>query len=701
MIDPKVPLFQRRMFEDFIGFMRSEWEAGRRILIHCNKGESRSPTLAILFLSKVLYRLTAESFDHAADEFEVLTQERYRPSAGIDQWMREHWDDFLGGRRLPSMDKPPSEPVRPVLPAITPEAGAQLVRSNPLIHFAGFTQIETKEHVWQNPLPNALQYDIAAAYQFCLEEGIACRLIILKPRQVGCSTFCGEVCYHHMRRVQSDMIIMGDVAKRTEKVWTMFQDIEKRDTFGWDSTIVVSNTEKIRFSYADGSEGLVEHDTALDPKAGISGTRQVVWLTEAARYMKTGGRDKKVITAVLNSLPNAKNTICMAESTAEGAHGWFYETHQGAVSLEDRRKGVIGNGWIKVFAPWFAFQEHQLECRPENADYFDGDLDERERRGIDLYQWSDQQIAWRRMKIKADCANDSRMFDQDFPEDPQSCFLASGRPRFDLDAIAKLEKVARVTHGLAETGVLEINGSAVNFMPRGTEDWLWCCERPTPGCAYIGFVDPCMGEQSEGSLFPDAHAPGILRAGYFDERQVWHNTRLVAAMDVPNGCRWPDEVLAERMKRLLDWYGGCMVVPEIGNGLGVLNELRRQGCQIYQREKMDRMRPGEKLEVVGWETNKDTRPIVVNAMANFIRERRIDLSYQPAIEELKTFIINDRGRAEAKSGCHDDWPMGIGIGLANIELAQVLMPPVVFSLGEHGDAANALPCSGMSSAAFS
>jgi hypothetical protein len=701
MIDPSTPLFQREMFDSFIEFMRHAWEEGRKILIHCNQGESRAPTLAILFLAKVLYRITAASFDEAADEFELLTNCQYRPGKGLDEWMRKNWHEFKGGRRFPSMNIPEVE--APKIPDMTAEIGIEMVRNSPLVHFAGFTEIEDKEHVWRTPIPNILQFSISDAYQYCLDNSIPIRLIILKPRQVGCSTYCAAVCYHHIRRFKFDMIMMGDVAKRTEKVWQMFQDIPKHDNFQWDTAIIKSNTEKIVFQMDDGSEAVVEHDTALDPKAGISGTRQIVWLTEAARYMKNSGRDKKVITAVLNSLPDKPNTLCAAESTAEGASGWFYETWQDAVTLEQRKKGVVGNGWIKVFAAWFYFPEHKLARTADNADYFSSDLDHRERRGIDLYNWSPEQIAWRRMKIKKDCANDVRMFDQDFPEDAESCFLASGRPKFNLDVLSRWEKVARVSYGIAETGVLEKGErGGINFMPRGDSDnWLWVKERPAAGCSYIAFLDPCQGEQSEGSLFPDAHAGGILRQGYFDDRGRWRKPRLVAAIDVPTGCRWDDALYAERMRMLLDWYGGCEIIPETGNGLGMLNELRRAGCRIYQREKMDNVHPNERINVIGWETNKDTRPIVVNAITNYVSEDALDCEFMPAIVELKTFIVTDRGRAEAKPGCHDDWVMGIGIGLANIERATMYMPPAVFtSLHSDTDAGDISLRSGLGLAAF-
>lgn len=693
MIDPPLPMFKRRMFEDFLHFARQQWEAGRPMLIHCNKGQSRAPTLALLFMAKVLGKLRNTSFDDAWLDFEVFSGEPYTPGEGLELWMRAHWGELDGGQPLPSMagasEAAQGRGMQPAGMAQAPDAAMpadvdsniSIIRSIPLIHFSLFTRIEDKEHTWIKPEPNSLQFDIDEAYTWCMENNLPCRLIILKPRQVGCSTKCAHTCYHHIRRFKSDMVVIGDKAERTKKVFGIFNDISGHDGFAqrWDSEYHY-DTLKGKFTYKDGSEGLVEHDTALDPKAGISGTRQIVWLTEAARYRKTNNLDKKVITAVLNSLANVPRSLGIAESTPEGASGWYYETFQGAVTLEDRKKGIVGNGWIKVFAPWFAFAEHCLKRTNANLSYFKDDLDARERRGILLYSWTAGQIAWRRMKIKKDCANDVRMFDQDFPEDPESCFLASGRPRFDMDKLTKFEARAKILHHTAEMGAVERSENGeVGFVPKTDGGaWLWMIERPKFGCRYLSFIDPCTGAQNEGSPFPDAHAAGVWRAGYMEENR-WHKPRLVAAIDVPNGCRWEDSMISERLKDLADLYGGCMVVPETGNGLGVLYGLQQHKATVYERQKMDSMYPdGAGLRIAGWETTSDTRPIVVNALADAIAGETVEVEYLPAIHEWKTVVIKDRGKAEAKSGCHDDWAMGPAIGLQCLNYAKTLLPPQRF-----------------------
>lgn len=1026
MIDPPVPLFQRAMFDSFLRYARDRWVEGRPVVIHCNKGQSRAPILAMLFMAKTL-KVLPDNFDEAWDGFEKLCP--LAPGQGIEDWMRAHWSEIaprpLTGGNAAAEGRTFEEYLPPDYSGATPAELSMLVQGCPIVHFSTHVTIEDKEHNFITPVPNVYQMRANEAYEICLERGIPPRLMGLKPRQVGSSTFFGHICYHHSRRFKVNGMIIGDEASRTVKLWDMFTGYKDRDTFPWDSTVSY-NTERCTFTYADGSTGEWEHDTANDPKAGIGGTRQAMLYTEAARYSKTGQRtDTKVITASLASLANNAQSLAIMESTADGANGYFYRNWQGAVSLADFRAGKYGNGWVKIFAAWFEFKEHVLPHRADTEQYFAEDLDDREKKGVQLYRWTMAQIAWRRYKIAAECDNDPRIFDQDYPEDEQSCiegstkvgtargivpirdvqvgdrltngtvvakrcngtkplvcvetsfgfrvtctadhliatadgcfaradscagkkiklavpnfagathrrtwkqfgavdcsleitptwarligyymgdgcfynqclevccdrkdgdvvqdvirciteifgkpqtktgnggnctvvrisrsrfddlfdglglvetnpkahskfkrkvcvpdviwqsprhivreflsalfeadgwqsktrnnvkffakdaafcadvqllllgfgiqsnlhrvekvvkdrtypgcelvlhtlaarkfaeeigfisarkrtppapikssgrrpvdyalsdtvvsvtpsgegevfdlqmsdepcfdaggikvhncFLSSGRPRFNQEGMTRLELMAKGGHGLADRGVLTGEKLNVTFTPQKEDAWLWVREQPRDGSRYIAFIDPCSGEQSMGAKRPDAHAAGIIRAAEIDTSGTFRPAELVCCIDVPGGCRWDDSLIAQRTVMMANLYGGCMVVPEIGNGLGVLSKLREFGANVYQREKFDAIQPGKKHQVAGWDTNSGTRDLVVGAMADAIREQEkgFDCCYQPAVEEMQTFVVDDRGKACAKAGQHDDWVLGCGIGLCCIRFASV------------------------------
>jgi hypothetical protein len=88
LIDPTEPLFQMESFEAFFRFVDREIEE-RDVLIHCNKGESRSPSLALLYMAKRLGLLPNESYKAAATSFEE--QFPYSPSQGIRTWLSRNW----------------------------------------------------------------------------------------------------------------------------------------------------------------------------------------------------------------------------------------------------------------------------------------------------------------------------------------------------------------------------------------------------------------------------------------------------------------------------------------------------------------------------------------------------------------------------------------------------------------------------------
>lgn len=93
MIDPPVPLFMPPLFSEFLRFASAQWNGGKHVLIHCNQGESRAPSLALLFLAKVLGVLPVESFDSAREAYLALDPE-YSPGHGIQTYLREHWNDW-------------------------------------------------------------------------------------------------------------------------------------------------------------------------------------------------------------------------------------------------------------------------------------------------------------------------------------------------------------------------------------------------------------------------------------------------------------------------------------------------------------------------------------------------------------------------------------------------------------------------------
>jgi len=82
------------LFTEFLRFARQQWEDGKNPLIYFNHGLSKTPSLALLFLVKVVGALPSTSYQEAMEEFSKQLQD-YFPGAGICLYLRRNWGDVL------------------------------------------------------------------------------------------------------------------------------------------------------------------------------------------------------------------------------------------------------------------------------------------------------------------------------------------------------------------------------------------------------------------------------------------------------------------------------------------------------------------------------------------------------------------------------------------------------------------------------
>jgi hypothetical protein len=300
---------------------------------------------------------------------------------------------------------------------------AEMALGSPAVHFASCVTIHNKDNEVTRPVPNILQLRMSEVYELCMALGVPCRMIVCKPRQVGCSTFASHICYHHGMRWRSAGITISDKSANSQKLMMKVRDYGVVDRFPWG--IRQLKDTSMGLSWTNGTRW--EVDSAENWKAGIGDTRQVFHSSETAKWPKTGVKnDKRVMAAVLPSISKGRSVV-IAESTPEGANGWFYETWQEAVDVDEfleRRASGVDSGivWIKVFAAWFEFVEHQRKEKVKEHERVEMErsITEREvalrERGI---SW--EQLAWRRDMIRTECGGSEDIFDEYYPEDDVRC----------------------------------------------------------------------------------------------------------------------------------------------------------------------------------------------------------------------------------------------------------------------------------------
>ena len=467
-------------------------------------------------------------------------------------------------------------------------------------------------------------------------------------------------------------------------MWDMLHTYGEHDGFdGWPGKVrrMTASASAGHAEWTHGSTAWTE--TAGDKRAGQSKTPTIIHAEELAHWGRDGAaaNASDTMLALLNAVADIAGTYVFVSSTANGTGNWYYRTYTGAVSLADRKAGQRGNGWIRVFLPWHRSRWSRTTLTPAGAEAINASLTDAERRGVKLWGWLPEQIAWRREQIASKCDGDEGKFAQEQPPDEVECFLTSGRPVFHLEGMARLEALVKVAK--PKIGYLAEAATGLRFFEGEQDGWLVVWEEPISGCSYLGALDTCRHEQAEGAKDPDAHSFWMLRASFRNDKGEEVNTR--AACRIRHPCRWDAAVLAEKIVLALKWYGDPMIVPEANQGLDVIDKLREAGCHIYRRKLFDRLNPGKTRKIIGWETTEKTRPLIVTALQEAIREEALDLECPIAVRQLRTFERNPRGKACAAAGQHDDDVISLGIGLVCIGSARRMPESEPLHFGHYGD----------------
>lgn len=90
-------------------------------------------------------------------------------------------------------------------------------------------------------------------------------------------------------------------------------------------------------------------------------------------------------------------------------------------------------------------------------------------------------------------------------------------------------------------------------------------------------------------------------------------------------------------------------------------ELVRLGYpNLFVREKEDRF-SGIMDKAYGFRTTSVTRPVIIAELVKIVRESVELINDKLTLEEMLTFVRNEKGRPEAQNGAHDDLVMGLAI----------------------------------------
>lgn len=86
---PKAEFFDKSMIDKALDFIEQKLNMGYKVLVHCNQGESRSPSIVLLYLIKQDI-IKGDTFSDCEAEF-VKTYPEYNPGIGIREFLKAHF----------------------------------------------------------------------------------------------------------------------------------------------------------------------------------------------------------------------------------------------------------------------------------------------------------------------------------------------------------------------------------------------------------------------------------------------------------------------------------------------------------------------------------------------------------------------------------------------------------------------------------
>jgi len=420
------------------------------------------------------------------------------------------------------------------------------------------------------------------------------RNIVLKARQLGLTTWTAARFF--LKTITHPGTLTLQVAHSRESAEEIFRIVHR--FLEWmpeelrEGPLQTSraNARQIVFPVIDSQYRVV---TAGDRNAGRGLTVQNLHCSELARWPKNPGEILAGLRAAL--APGAEEIL---ESTPEGVGGCFYDEWQTAHET----------GMVRHFFPWWLEERYRTEA-VEECSLTEEERELMTREGLDL-----EQIGFRRQAR----ANFRMLARQEYAENAEQCFLASGDSVFELEAIEKRLATAPM-------GSPRLNGQMEVWLP------------PLEGKRYLVAADPAGGG-SEGDY--SAVQVVEMETGLQCLEFAGHVGGLELA-----------QILAELGRE----YNQALVAVERNNhGTGVL-ALMEQVCKyprLYRQEGQ-----------LGWLTTSLSRPMMLGRLGAALVENADCFLSRTLLQECRCFVRHRDGSTGAQSGAHDDRLMAMAIAL--------------------------------------
>jgi hypothetical protein len=452
------------------------------------------------------------------------------------------------------------------------------------------------------------------------------RLAIVKGRQTRCSTvLMAKAIRRYLNTFGQNFVIITQTDEMTQNFRTFIKDrLRELATVGFEcnpdkkGVFDLDNADKLRLR--DRSNTF--HFYSAESKGGIRGIQTAHWVhaSEVAHW------DDKIARSFLGGLLPAcpPNGYFFAESTPNGAAGWFYDTVKDSMPLVEQ------STWTTAFFPWwlepkYTLGNHFVEeflvdigLEPDvmRAQFQPNGEEETlmNRQGLTV-----DQMLWRRMKTK-ELMSTGKYFAQEYPEDLLSCWLASGIGFFHdelYDHLAYYRE--RVKKPMMKHRDMDYRDPVTGTVQR--VDFLGpnfhVYEPPQPGRSYVAFQDVSAGVSVEGDY----------SALVIADRDSLKHVATVRVRTLPTRVG----AMAAAACAFYNW--AFLGVERNSYGISALEELSKLHYPNLYYDVINQPNNPE----LGWFTSTTSRELMLNRFREHVFNHKWDTSDEMMVLEMGGF----------------------------------------------------------------
>jgi hypothetical protein len=565
---------------------------------------------------------------------------------------------------------------------------------------------------------NEAQMRLYDAYRWQKEREFPVRIIICKARRAGLSTGVEALIFKDTVSIpHTSSLIVGNQRGPASNVMDMcktfwaklpkavripvdggFETIPIKPPLHPKYTGTVPNDilEFAPYPAGPGSRIVIASAKSLD--AYRSYAFQNIHATEASSYDNA----KDLFASLTATVSDKPHTSMYVESTPKGMSGngaWFYEQ---VMEANANRNPGYGE-WKLVFIPWHEMpKSFSIPFKsPEKRSDFEHTLKTRERDLMRQFPHITlEQLQWRRFRIAQPPFNkDEEYFEQEYPADLVTCFLASGSRILNNTTLRRLianteapawegdiywgegddknrhesiYNTIRRPHFLEKSAARERGFSS--HTTDGTFDNLKVWRMPHKGERVIIGCDVGRGNPNTEDGDYSAICVVVMNGLQKDELIMTWRGKLntVAFGDVCAALAWAiryrvgDDATAPKL--VIEWTGPgsstCTYIDE--RKLYPLWQYRMPGVVGFPVSKH-----------VGWESNGRTKPYAVGTMIRVLEGDFVSVPSKELIEELSSYREHDVGAGESTwggVGSHDDLVSAFQIAVTVARLEQPIDP---------------------------